>query len=76
MKLPVLSADEVIKTLSSVGFRISRQSGSHVILIKEKHKEKITVVVPKHKELAKGTLMSIISQSEMSKEDFIKMIGK
>jgi predicted RNA binding protein YcfA (HicA-like mRNA interferase family) len=45
MKLPVVSADKVIKALNSVGFRVSRQSGSHVIMVKKGH-EKITVVIP------------------------------
>ncbi len=74
MKLPILSASKVIKALSSAGFRISRQSGSHVILTKHENDEKITVVVPNHNELARGTLLSIISQSEMSKEEFIRLI--
>ncbi|MBU0898316.1 MAG: type II toxin-antitoxin system HicA family toxin [Nanoarchaeota archaeon] len=76
MKLPVLSANEIIKALSSVGFSVSRQSGSHFIMVKKERKEKVTVVVPKHRELAKGTLLSIISQSGMSKEDFIKLVRK
>lgn len=36
--------------------------------------EKLTVVIPKHMELAKGTLASIISQSGMSKEGFLKLL--
>jgi hypothetical protein len=35
---------------------------------------KITVVVPKHKEIAKGTLLSRISQSGMSKDEFLKLL--
>ena len=73
MKLPIVSANKVIKALHSVGFRISRQSGSHVIMTKT-NKEKITVVIPKHKELARGTLLSIISQSDISKEDFCNLL--
>ena len=74
MKLPVVSANKVIKTLSSAGFNVSRQSGSHVIMIKFVGNDKITVVVPKHNELAKGTLLSIISQSGMSKEEFFRLL--
>ena len=73
MKLPIVSANKVIKALSSVGFRISRQSGSHVIMIKE-NGGKAVVVIPKHGELAKGTLLSIISQSGLSKENFCKLL--
>lgn len=74
MRLPIVSANKIIRALSSVGFRTSRQSGSHVIMTKLCAGEKVTVVIPKHNELAKGTLLSIISQSGMSKEEFIRIL--
>lgn len=74
MKLPIVSGIRVIKVLNKFGFSISRQSGSHVILIKEDSFGKTIVVVPKHKELAKGTLLSIISQSGLKKEDFLSKL--
>ena len=74
MKLPIVSGIDVVKALNRLGFSISRQSGSHIILIKNNLEGKRTVVVPKHKELAKGTLLSIISQSGLSKEEFLKIL--
>jgi len=73
MKLPILSAREVIKALNSVGFEITRRSGSHIILVKFVDNKKLTVVVPKHDEIAKGTLLSIIQQSGMTKKEFLKL---
>lgn len=52
MRLPIVSANQVIRALASIGFRISRQSGSHIIMIK-RNNGKITVVIPIHNELAK-----------------------
>lgn len=75
MKLPVVSDRDIARALSKAGFRLTRQSGSHTILVK-KAKEKITVVVPKHKEIARGTLLSIISQSGLSRKDFLKLLKK
>lgn len=74
MKLPILSAREVLKTLNSIGFQISRQSGSHIILVKFVADKKFTVVVPRHDEIAKGTLLSIIEQSGLTKEEFLKLL--
>ncbi|MBI2541251.1 type II toxin-antitoxin system HicA family toxin [Candidatus Woesearchaeota archaeon] len=74
MKLPILSAREVLKALNSVGFQITRQSGSHIILMKFVDGKKFTVVVPKHDEIAKGTLLSIIQQSGIAKEEFLKLL--
>ena len=40
MKLPILSAKKVIKALKSIGFEITRQSGSHIIMVKYKDGKK------------------------------------
>ena len=74
MKLPILSAKEVLKALNSIEFQITRQSGSHIILVKAVDNKKLTVVVPRHPEIAKGTLLSIIQQSGLSKEEFLKLL--
>ncbi len=68
-KLPVLSAKQVIKALERMGFKIVRQSGSHIHLWNEKRR--ILVTVPNHKELAKGTLNGIIKQSKMDRDEFL-----
>ena len=74
MKLPILSGRDVIKILSKQGFTVARQKGSHIILIKESKDGKKGVVVPNHKAIDKGTLLEIIRQSGMTKEDFLKLI--
>jgi len=73
MKLPVVSGLEVIKILGKLGFRQLDQHGSHVILIKETAGGRLKPVVPLHKELATGTLLSIIKQAGLTREDFIKL---
>jgi predicted RNA binding protein YcfA (HicA-like mRNA interferase family) len=70
MKLPRLSGRDVIKALSKVGFNPARQKGSHVILVKITEKGKKPVVVPNHKEVDKGTLLEIIRQAGLTKEEF------
>ena len=74
-RLPVLSGKDVIKALTKVGFQIARQKGSHVILIKITEQSKKGVVVPNHKEIDKGTLLEIIRQTGMTREEFLKLIG-
>jgi predicted RNA binding protein YcfA (HicA-like mRNA interferase family) len=58
--------------LQKHGFVIVRQKGSHIILRKQTRERGITVPVPNHSELAKGTLKSIIPQSEIPKSEFFK----
>ena len=73
-KLPVLSGKDVIKALSKIGFNHVRTKGSHAILNKlDEQKGKITIPVPLHKELAKGTLKSIMKQADLSLEGLLKL---
>lgn len=71
-RLPVLSGEELIKALKKAGFRAVRQKGSHVSLQKETYK----TVVPLHDELAKGTLLGILRQCGLSRNDFEKLLEK
>ena len=70
-KLPLLSGKAVLAILEKHGFEKVRQKGSHVTLKKEIDDSTYGVVVPLHDELAKGTLMSIIRQSGLNKDDFV-----
>lgn len=71
-KLPVLSANDVIKALRKFGFQVYRQTGSHVHLWNEERK--LLVTVPNHPELAKGTLISIMKQAKIEREDFLSKL--
>lgn len=72
-KLPIVSGKDVAKALSKIGFAHIRTKGV-AILNKQTEKGKITIPVPSHKELAKGTLRSVIKQAELSLEDFIRLL--
>ena len=69
-KLPVVSGKDMIRALEKDGFRMVRQKGSHVSLQKGIHK----TVVPIHDELAKGTLIGILKQCGLTKEDLIALL--
>jgi predicted RNA binding protein YcfA (HicA-like mRNA interferase family) len=71
-KLPVLSAKEIIKVLRKFGFVVYRQTGSHIHLWNEERK--LLVTVPNHPELAKGTLLSIMKQAKIEKEEFLSKL--
>jgi predicted RNA binding protein YcfA (HicA-like mRNA interferase family) len=68
-KLPATSAKKVIKALEKLGFRVYRQTGSHIHLWNEERN--LVVTVPNHPELAKGTLISIMKQARLEKKDFL-----
>jgi predicted RNA binding protein YcfA (HicA-like mRNA interferase family) len=68
-KLPVMSGDDVVRVLTRLGFRRARQSGSHVSMVRDDPFAATTV--PMHKEVAKGTLRSIIRTSGLTVPQFI-----
>ncbi len=63
-----------MKALSKAGFQAVRQRGSHVVMIKQTLQEKIPLVVPMHSEIDKGTLLEIIRQSKMNREEFLNLL--
>ena len=70
--LPVLSGKEVVKSFEKLGWRIARQSSSHIIMTKEG--EVATLSIPDHKEVAKGTLRSLIRSANLTINEFIKAV--
>lgn len=67
-KLPVVSGRRCMQTLEKAGFYLKRQTGSHLILRRDKPFAQ--VVVPDHKALDRGTLRAIIRQAGLSIEEF------
>ena len=66
--LPVLSGREVVKILSKAGWVESRQRGSHIILTKTGHIASLSV--PDHREVARGTLRSLLRSAGISVLEF------
>ncbi|HEX5400655.1 MAG TPA: type II toxin-antitoxin system HicA family toxin [Verrucomicrobiae bacterium] len=69
-KIKVLSGKEVCRILGENGFVKVRQRGSHIVMQKRLPSTTITVPVPNHRELDRGTLRGIIRQSQLERELF------
>ena len=67
--LPVMSGREVVRVFESLGWEAVRQAGSHIIMTKDE--ELITLSVPAHREVAKGTLRSLIRATGLTVEEFV-----
>jgi len=75
-KLPSISSDKLLKRLLKAGFDYApiRGKGSHTALVRAGNQgEKYLVIIPKRNPIPKGTLISIIKQSGMTREEFIKL---
>lgn len=65
------SARQIIKALKRIGFLIVSQKGSHVKLKGTFDGETYTAVVPNHKEVAQGTLRSILTNFDILSPQWI-----
>jgi predicted RNA binding protein YcfA (HicA-like mRNA interferase family) len=72
--LPILSGRDVVKAFGKDGWQMVRQRGSHMILVKAGHIA--TLSVPDHREIARGTLRSLIRCSGLTVEEFVVLAGK
>jgi predicted RNA binding protein YcfA (HicA-like mRNA interferase family) len=68
--LPVLSGRKAVRVFEKLGWETARQRGSHIVMVKEG--EIATLSIPDHKELAKGTLRSLIRSSGITVEEFVR----
>lgn len=67
--LLVMSGREVVRVFESLGWEAVRQAGSHIIMTKDQ--KLITLSVPDHREVAKGTLRSLIRIAGLTLEEFV-----
>ncbi len=83
-KLKVVDYDKAVKALSSIGYIVSNQRGSHIVMrlvdrqkftaIYGCRKNQTLIVVPAHKPLGKGMLRTIVKEVDLSVEEFNKLL--
>ena len=70
-RLRRVSGQETIRALERLGFEQVRQRGSHVVLKRQSPEGETGCVVPLHRELAVGTLRSILKQAGVTQDEFL-----
>jgi len=72
--LPALKPKELLSILQKLGWKVSRQKGSHIQL-KNEAKSGFRVTIPYHNyDLAPGTIDSILKQAGITRTEFEKML--
>jgi len=69
--IPVLSGRKAVRAFQKLGWQVVRQRGSHIIMVKEG--EIVTLSIPDHKEIAKGTLRSLIRAAGITVDEFARL---
>lgn len=62
------SGQQTVNILKKIGFTLRKAKGSHIVL----RREAAVCVVTMHKELAIGTLKSVLRQADVSPEEFLQ----
>jgi predicted RNA binding protein YcfA (HicA-like mRNA interferase family) len=68
----VFSGRELVKALHRIGFIVDHQRGSHIFL--HNLEKNISIVVPSHKEIKKGTLNSILKKAKITLEELKELV--
>lgn len=72
-KLPNLTPKKLIRVIEQIGFQLDHKTGSHFIFYDNKNQRR--AVIPFHiKDLPKGTMISILKQAGISREELEKYL--
>ncbi|EIJ44005.1 putative periplasmic or secreted lipoprotein [Beggiatoa alba B18LD] len=69
-KLPSMTGLDIVRIFKKFGWQVDRQAGSHIIMTKEG--SLVTLSIPNHDPVKKGTLRALIRVAGLTVEEFIK----
>ena len=72
-RLPRVSGREVVRAFTRIGYEVDRQRGSHVVL-RHRDPPHRRLVVPDHREVAKGTLRKLIREAGLTVDEFSELV--
>lgn len=71
-KLPKISGKDAVKVFKKLGWDVSRQRGSHIIMTKEG--SVYTLSIPNKSILAPGLLRDLISKANLTVDEFTDLL--
>jgi predicted RNA binding protein YcfA (HicA-like mRNA interferase family) len=73
-RLPTLKPQQLIQALERAGFHIDHQTGSHVVMRRER--DDVRVVVPWHShDLGRGLTLQILKSAGLTRDDLIDLLS-
>ena len=70
--LPVVSGEHAVRVFQRFGWTVARQASSHIIMTKVG--EIASLSIPNHKEVARGTLRSLIHSANLTVDEFAQKL--
>ncbi len=71
-KLPRISGKDAVRVFKKLGWKVSRQRGSHTVMTKDGSIYSLSI--PNKKTLAPGLLRSLIGKAELTVDEFINLL--
>ena len=71
-RLPVVSGKQAVKAFVRAEWVVNCQRGSHVIMLKPG--SLVSLSIPQDRELAPGTLRSLLRAAGMTTEEFLELL--
>lgn len=72
-KLPVVSGKDAVRAFSKLHYQLDHQTGSHMVLRQDRAPFR-RLTIPNHKEIAKGTLRSLIREAGLTVDEFVGLL--
>ena len=71
--VPVLRPRDVVRAFERLGWHVARQRGSHIIMTRPG--SIVTLSIPDHNEVARGTLRDLIGKAGITVDRFLNALG-
>ncbi|MEP6536170.1 MAG: type II toxin-antitoxin system HicA family toxin [Bryobacteraceae bacterium] len=71
--VPLLRPRDVVRAFEKLGWEVVRQRGSHLILTKPGGR--VTLSVPDHAQVARGTLRALIVKAGLTVDEFLAAVN-
>jgi predicted RNA binding protein YcfA (HicA-like mRNA interferase family) len=68
------TGSEVVRAFQRAGWTVSRQRGSHAILVRVGFEATLSVPVHKGKTVKRGTLKDLIKDAGLTSEEFVALV--
>jgi len=73
-KLPAVKDKDIVSVLEKLGFEKHRQSGTSHLVMKHADGRRTTVSIHAGKDIPKGTLLAILRDVSISRDELLKLL--
>ena len=71
--IPVLRPRDAVRAFERLGWQVARQRGSHIVMTKPG--AIVTLSIPEHATVARGTLRGLIARAGLTVEEFLSAVA-